>query len=306
MKKIILLATVSVVGVCSAVTTYDLSKGSVEVAANETAVITQSGSGAVDYGITVNNGATVTLKGVNSTSYLYASLLYGNVTIILADGTQNTLKQGLAWPRNSGGRTLTIKGESLGTGRLTVNGAGDDSAIGPFRTNNSSSTFGTSLVIEGGIISATATDRAAIRADNIKITGGTITATTNRSGLNDGSHSNQPAIGPSEGGAINITGGTVTANGKLSGIGPLYASRCGKINITGGTVVASGIVGIGVTDDTYRCGDITIGAGIQKVVSKRTDTSLPAINTGSDSGSGSSFTVSSSIGICLSFTNHFP
>lgn len=160
--------------------------------------------------ISIADGATVTLDGatINGTddsNYWWSGLnCLGDATIILADGSENTVKgfdkhrAGIYFLAN---KTLTIQGS---TGRLNVSSNGWAAGIG--------GSYGDDC-------------------GNIRIEGGIITAT--------GSYQ-CPGIGASSGcGTITITGGSITSTGgtEAPGIG---ARNCGKITITGGTVTATG------------------------------------------------------------------
>jgi len=191
----------------------------------------------------IEDGATVTLAGVTmeaSDFYLPAIKCMGNATIILADGTVNSITnssyKGGGIQAGPSGTTLTIKGN---TGKLTVTLTADyisAAAIGSFSSGVSCG----NIVIEGGIIEATAINGAGI-----------------------GACSDSPC------GDITIKGGTVTATGAESGagIGGYYYTACGNITISGGTVTATGAesgAGIGSGSDA-SCGDITITSGVTKV-----------------------------------------
>ena len=223
-----------------------------------------------DICVTIGNGATVTLNGVDiymddSKPCIKCS---GDATIILADGTTNTLT---ATGSYSGGiqagptgKTLTIKGN---TGELTVaiDHTTDATAIGAYNE-----TACGDIVIEGGVINATSQNGAAIGAcyeaacGNITISGGTVTAKAGGaedvSGVGIGGHFNTAC------GNINITGGSVTATGfKEPGIGG--DNICGDITISGVTVKATkgGLADmcIGIfTDNAGTCGTITIGGTV--------------------------------------------
>ena len=251
-------------------TLYDkevtLGSDNIEVPAGKHWKIT--GSNAHDSNITIGDGATVTLSGV--TMFMDSDepciKCSGDATIILADGTTNTLTTSedygggiLAGPT---GKTLTIKGN---TGVLTVEikHSSDATAIGAYYETPCGD-----IVIEGGVINATSQNGAAIGAcyeaacGNITISGGTVTAKAggadDYSGVGIGGHYNTAC------GNINITGGTVTATGfKSPGIGG--DNICGAITISGGTVkatkgeLADNCIGIG---NSGTCGTITIGGTV--------------------------------------------
>ena len=207
--------------------------------------------------ISIAKGATVTLSGVtingtNSSSYNWAGLTcLGNATIILKDGTTNVVKgfyedyPGIYVPS---GCTLTIKGESMGSGSLTASHNGYGAGIG------------------GGY---------QINSGNIVIQGGHITAT------------GKPGIGAGDqatGGTITISGGEVTATGGECGAGigtgngysgnKYLLSVCGNIVISGGKVTATGgyhAAGIG-TGQAGKCGSITISGLVEVKATKGTET----------------------------------
>ena len=223
---------------------------------------------AQDICVTIGNGATVTLNGVeffmdDSKPCIKCS---GDATIIIADETTNTLTASGSYSggiqAGPTGKTLTIKGN---TGVLTVaiDHTTDAAAIGAY-----DGTACGDIVIEGGVINATSQNGAAIGAcyqaacGNITISGGTVTAKAGGagdcSGVGIGGHYDTAC------GNINITGGTVTATGfNYAGIGG--DNICGDITISGGTVTAKkGEYAdncIGLTSDG-TCGTITIGGTV--------------------------------------------
>ena len=190
-----------------------------------------TGTLAGNYKITIADGATVTLdnatiNGTDDSNYWWSGLnCLGDATIILADGSENTVKgfdkhrAGIYFPENE---TLTIQGS---TGRLNVSSNGWAAGIGGSYGDNCGN-----IRIEGGVITATGCYQC-------------------------------PGIGASSDcGTITITGGTITSTGgeEASGIG---ARNCGKITITGGTVTATGGqygAGIGCKKDGIT-GGIEIG-----------------------------------------------
>ncbi|GHT00710.1 hypothetical protein AGMMS50276_27200 [Synergistales bacterium] len=183
-------------------------------------------------------------------------VINGNVKIILTDGyaliTTGAIRQ--AGIVVTAGNTLTIYGQSGGTGSLTATGGNDSAGIG----GNDSAVIGGSGSGSGGninIISGKVTaNGGGIGAGigggyggsggNITISGGTVTANGGGSrgaGIGGGGHGNSGGSG----GNITISGGTVTANGNGAGIGGGYGlggygGDGGTINITGGIVTANG------------------------------------------------------------------
>ena len=194
--------------------------------------------------------ANITLDGVNidvsslrdTAAFKIADNSTGNVTITLADDSVNTLSSGYkcaGLQKNGGGADigkLTIQGGTNGTGELTSKG---------------NDNFGAG--IGGGDEGSTS---------NIKITGGTVTASGSYGGA---------GIGGGYGGSasdIEITGGKVFATGGSGGAGiggGNYRGNGSKITISGGIVTANGDnggAGIG-GGNTYGNGtDITITGGV--------------------------------------------
>ena len=228
------------------------------------------------YKISIADGATVRLNGVtingaNDEDYNWAGITCeGDATIILMDGTENTVKgfhdhyPGIFVPS---GKTLTIVGEAEGTGSLFA-GAFDG---------------GTPRSYAAGIGGAWAT-----ACGNITILGGIITAQGGQGGTGIGGATNGGC------GDITISGGTVTATGgsNSSGIGSAEQyngdSYCGNITITGGTVTATpGYDGAGIgTGDGARCGDITITNGVTRVTSTKGNSANYSIGPGSNGTCG--------------------
>ena len=177
-----------------------------------------TGTLAGNYQISIADGATVTLDGVtiNGTNYSgWAGLTCnGDATIVLADGSENTVKgcryyPGIYVPKDN---TLTIQGS---TGKLNASSNITGAGIGGGYIHQGNITSG-NILIKGGIITAT---------------GGSETA-----GIGGG----YAASGVNTCGTITITGGTVTAYGGENAAGIGGAASCGKITISGGTVTATG------------------------------------------------------------------
>ena len=233
--------------------TYDLGAitGNLTLKDGDTATGKLTGN----YEISIADGATVTLNGVTingtkSDSYKWAGITcLGDATIILKDGTTNSVKgfhenyPGIYVPS---GKTLTIQGETAGTGQLIASSNGKGAGIG------------------GGYI---------IDCGNITISGGTVEATGGASAA---------GIGSGYGGTcgnITISGGVVTANGGTgpydsgdgAGIGSGGYASCGNILISGGSVTATGGscgAGIGSGSFAYSCGNITIEDTVTNVTAK--------------------------------------
>lgn len=243
-----------------------LGSGNIVVPAGEHWNIT--GSNSYDSNITIGEGATVTLSGVTMlmNSEVPCIKCSGDATIILADGTTNTLTaeyDGGGIQAGPTGTTLTIKGNT-GVLNVEIKHSLDAAAIGAYNK-----TACGDIVIEGGVINATSQNGAAIGAryqaacGDITISGGTVTAKAggadDNPGVGIGGHYDTAC------GDITITGGTVTATGfNEPGIGG--DNKCGDITISGGTVKATkgeyADMCIGLSSDYGTCGTITIGGTV--------------------------------------------
>jgi len=238
-----------------------------------------TGTLAGNYKISIADGATVLLNGVtingtNNSSYAWAGLnCNGDATIILKDGTTNNVKgfyedyPGIHVPEGS---TLTIRGESLGTGKLVASSNTDGSLSG--------------AGIGGGWNLA---------CGNIVIQGGDITATGSAGAAGIGSNNKGC-------GNITISGGTVTANGgyNAAGIGSGNGGNCGDITISGGTVTATGgasSAGIG-SGNAGRCSNITITNTVTRVTATKGNDALESIGRGYNCTSIGTVTVGGVVG----------
>lgn len=237
---------------------HDISAGAASVTAGESWLINGNGS-EVAYSITIGAGAKATLNGIsikpsgNDPGISCSST--GNSTIILADGSTNTVdKTGNFYAAGiqvgGAGTTLTIEAETAGTGKLTAMGANINYGGAGIGTNgaqysDANQTCG-NIIIKGGIIDA-------------------------------------------QGGRESAGIGTGVA--KSDGVGIAMTQTCGTITITGGTVTATGGqgaagIGTGNADGTssysvsQTCGDITIGAGVTKVTANKGLTSPNSIGAG--------------------------
>ncbi len=170
-----------------------------------------------------DKNANITLAGVNIESGDYdaafdieaygTTVSTGNVTITLADGTENTLKGGYSCAglqKNGSGDgigKLTIQGGTYGTGKLTATGGQGSAGIGGGYGGD-----GSNIEISGGTVTANGGDNGAgIGGGNLKsgsyitISGGTVTANggTNGAGIGGGKGG--------EGSIIKISSGSVKA-----------------------------------------------------------------------------------------------
>ena len=227
--------------------------------------------------ILIADGATVTLDdvtitGENNSRYTWAGITCdGDATIILKDGSTNTVTGFFStYPgiqAGPTGTTLTIKGETAGTGKLTASSNGGGAGIGGAYQNNCGN-----IVIEGGVITATGSSGGAgiggayeASCGTITISGGNVTATGGSAAAGIGSGEKGTCT------TITISGGTVSATGGAfgAGIGSGNEGTCGAITISGGTVSATGGEwaagigsGVGAGDKVSgTCGDILISGG---------------------------------------------
>ena len=206
--------------------------------------MTLTGKLSQSYKIQIPDGGLVTLAGVtingaNNDNYSWAGITCeGDATIVLKDGTTNTVKgfyedyPGIYVPM---GKTLTIQGETAGTGTLTASpyDGGSDNSYG------------------AGIGSGNNVDSS---KGFITITGGTVTAIGGSFGAGIGTGYGSAC------GDITITGGIITATGgkQAAGIGGGYYNICGDITITNGVTSVTATRGerAGAATDPY-----SIGAG---------------------------------------------
>ena len=221
----------------SAADVVTLTSATGDVTLTDGAVL--SGTGGADTHVTIADGATVTLMGINITdipndgSHRWAGInCAGDATIILADGTTNSVKggyedyPGIYVPEN---KTLTIRGG----GTLNASSNGWGAGIG-----GENGWYCGNIVIDGGIISATGGEGAA------GIGGGNLASC----------------------GKIDINGGIISATGGkfATGIGGGMNGSCGDITITTGITSLTATKGdsapysIGASFDG-TCGTVTIG-----------------------------------------------
>ncbi len=192
---------------------------------------------ATDFGIFVEaDNGDVVLAGVNIDTLGgngFALLAEHNLTLTLADGSENRLLAGIR------AKNITINAQALGTGKLYAKGDFGYAGIGS--GNVESSTY---ITINGGIIEAQGGgESAGIGSGNgadethITITGGEITAQGGENGAGIGSGYNGRYTT-----TITVSGGEITAEGGLNGagIGSGYGAYETLITITGGEITAQG------------------------------------------------------------------
>ena len=263
----------------------DLSKLTADYEAQDGDILTETLGTNVK--ISIADGAEIALRdmainGVSSSDVKWAGITcLGDATIILKDGSKNTVKgfyedyPGIqAGPT---GKTLVIKGEDQGTGSLDAS---------PYDVK-SDHCYGAG--IGGGLD---------ISCGDINIQGGVITVTGGYGAA---------GIGVGEGyleenvscGTITISGGNVTATGGYgaAGIGGGYAYNygvtCGAITISGGTVTAAGgdnAAGIGSGESNSgkpnTCGDITVTTDVTSVTATKGKNATNSIGAGKDGTCG--------------------
>lgn len=206
--------------------------------------------------VTIPDGATITLNGVNCTSSKYLYLrAKGDVYInLVGTNTMRGTTGGGSLLHVVPSKTLTIQGG----GTLNIPAISQCAAIGSFIDNPCGN-----ILIKSGIINIT----------GYAMGGASIGCyTTNNCG--------DITI---EGGSITVTGGYGAA-----GIGAANNSgKCGDISITGGTVSATGgngAAGIGTGNNANsECGTITIGAGVTSVTATKGSGATESIGRGNAS-----------------------
>ncbi|MGN0666469.1 MAG: DUF4214 domain-containing protein, partial [Huintestinicola sp.] len=231
--------------------------------------------------------ANITLAGVNidvsgtdgACAFKIADNSTGNVTITLADGSENTLTSGMfcAGLQKNGtfisetqGK-ITIKGGTTGTGKLNANGGMYGAGIGGGDDGS-----GSNITIIGGVVTANGGMYGAGigggddgSGSNITISGGVITANGDMYGAGIGGGYF------SSGSNITISGGFVTASGKRygAGIGGGGIGSGSNITISGGVVTATGsYCGAGIGGGNNGDGlSINITGGSVKAVTKEID-----------------------------------
>ena len=241
-------------------TYHNLRKTSASIPASEAWVIYQTNNeSSTGNNITIGDGGVAILAGVNIFRDYTNIACSGNATIVIADGSTNSMiadDHACCIAVGPAGKKLTIKGEYEGTGIITGGnnyeyypgiGAGENSSCGDIeilsgnitiRGGNYAAGIGT-----GSADTSPYSSRESV-CGNITISGGTVHATGGNYGAGIGSGR---SYSPSS--TITISGGNVTAIGGsyAAGIGGGAMFRgdnskgvgWGDIVITGGTVVAT-------------------------------------------------------------------
>jgi hypothetical protein len=200
------------------------------------------------YHLIIPDGYTVTLynatiKHGSKDSTTPAIECLGNATIIIADGTKNSVKTvvkhesqtAITVPDN---KNLIIKGQIIGTGKLSISGYAGVSAP--------------SLSIEGGNtrICAKETGYNGEAGDGINVSGGTLDV---KSKTANGIF-----------GRLLVTGGKVTVGSSGSGV----AAISGECSISGGTITAKAAKGVAII------GKVSASGGTLSATSKNTEKAI--------------------------------
>ena len=205
------------------------------------------GDGTVSYDIVTN---TLTLRNATITQGTHEkSAICGNSDLNIVLEGENTVNAGIIGIYVNG--TLAISG----SGSLTVNGIdikNGDIIISSGTITTSKAYEGiiaNNVTISGGTVTATGDTSGIYAYDNIAISGGTVTATGDTLGISTFS--------------ITISGGTVTATGDTLGISTY------SITISGGTVTAMGgtmgiYAGDSVTISPKSSQQIAVTSGMDK------------------------------------------
>lgn len=232
----------------------------------------------------------VTIGSADSRSRITVT---GSVSLILTDGCTLTINGGI---EVLGGKSLTIYGQTNGTGKLICqnvvdNYAGIGGNAGTTVSGNVDGNCG-QITIHGGTTEVTGGSSGAGigcghngTGGTINVTGGTVTAQggSNGAGIGHGSGAEKSF------GTITISGGTVTAKGGFGGAG-IGGKGC-NITISGESTqitAQGGSSGAGIGGSSGDAGTITISGG--KV--DTTGGSGAAGIGGGDNGSGGSITIS--------------
>ena len=185
----------------------------------------------------ISNGWYVAVGDVTVNGMITVS---GNVNIILCDGATLRVSNGI---RASSGNSLTVWGQTKGTGKLTAIGEEEYCAgIGAYSNGSNFYDCGT-VTINGGIVDATGGHDGAGIGGIYGQSGGTVTVNSGTVIAHGGVNGAGIGMGRlGTGGTVTINGGTVSAYGGESGagIGGGDATGGGTIDINGGTVNAYG------------------------------------------------------------------
>ena len=228
----------------------------------------------------------------------------GEAHLILTDGATLTIPKGITVTE---GNSLTIYGQTLGTGSLTIASPESGYAgIGGYVIDSGSYTAANtgSITINGGTIAVTGSSETAGGAaiggvywgntGTITINGGSVTAAGKKFGAGIGC-----GYSASTGGTITITGGTIVAtSSNAAGIGGANAAVTPDIYISGGNVTATSTGGgTGIGAGSARSANIiTISGGTVTATGHVGSAGIGGGNGGAGSTPGSCGTVTISGG----------
>ena len=184
----------------------------------------------------MSNGKYVVVGDVTVNDFITVS---GDVSIVLCDGATLRAKKGIGV---RSGSSLTVWGQTNGTGKLIAIGEEYGAGIGAYSSGSDFYDCGT-VTINGGTVDATGGHNGAGIGGIYGQSGGTVTVnqgTVIAHGGVNGAGIGMGRVG--SGGTVTINGGAVTAYGGESGagIGGGDAAGCGTVTINGGTVNAYG------------------------------------------------------------------
>ena len=247
------------------------------------------------------NGVNIDVSGANNVSAFNITGAAVNLTLV-GDNTlrSGSNRAGLEVPEGS---TLTIDGG----GSLTARG-GDSSGSG-WREGvgiGGSGSSDNTIIINGGVVTATSSEGAGISGGTITINDGVVTATSGigigigaggtiiiNGGVITARPGNNPFVAGISGGAgihgdtITINGGVITAMGGVTGGAGI---RGGTITIIGGDVTA-GRFHDGYNDVSITGPSVTVAAGVLSVAVSLTQSETPSYqwysNTTNDNSGGS-------------------
>ena len=202
----------------------------------------------------------------------------GSANLVLVDDETLTItvSSSSAGISVTNGCSLTIYGQSNGTGAIDATGGSFGAGIGGNYGDNSDHTVGAcgTVVINGGTIVAKGNSAAGIgggtygNGGTVTINGGTVTATggNNSAGIGGGQYG-------STGGTVTINGGAIHAEGGGNSAGIGGGARCSGavVTINGGNVRADSGVNAGAGIGSGRTwGDVVVSNGSLRVAATMT------------------------------------
>ena len=202
----------------------------------------------------------------------------GSANLVLVDDETLTItgSSSSAGISVTNGCSLTIYGQSNGTGAIDATGGSFGAGIGGNCGSNSDHTVGAcgTVVINGGTITANGTNAAGIGGGTYG-NGGTVTI--NRGTVDADGGNNSAGIGGgqygSTGGTVTINGGAVHAEGSGNSAGIGGGARCSGavVTINGGNVRADSGVNAGAGIGSGRTwGDVVVSNGSLRVAATMT------------------------------------